>query len=66
MKYLEKWKQKHQTISSGEKFINTNIPKSPKLIFRATRMTKNVILEEIRKRATSRIKIMFWGRKNKQ
>lgn len=52
MIYLEKWEQKHQTISSGEKFINTNIPKSHKLIFRATRMTKNVILEEIRKRAT--------------
>lgn len=40
MIYLEKWEQKHQTISSGEKFINTNIPKSHKLIFRATRMTK--------------------------
>lgn len=52
MIYLEKWKQKHQTIYNGEKFININIPKSHKLIFRATRMTKNVILEEIRKRAT--------------
>lgn len=40
MIYLEKWKQKHQTISSHEKFININIPKTHKLLIRATRMAK--------------------------